>query len=104
MLIEILYVPGCPNHLPAVGRIEDVLRSQAVDAAIQQVVVTDEVMAQTLRFQGSPTIRINGLDAEPSPEPKFGLACRLYSGGSGVPSAQILSRAIKDAKQMEDGK
>lgn len=102
MLIEVLYTPGCPNHLPAVRRIQDVLRSQAVNASIQEVAITDEAMAQALHFQGSPTVRINGLDAEPSPEPKFGLACRLYSGGTGVPSVQILHRAVMDAKQKED--
>ncbi len=102
MLIEVLYVPGCPNHLPAVRRLQDVLRSEAVNVEIQEVVVTDEAMAHSLRFQGSPTVRINGLDAEPSSEPKFGLACRLYSGGSGVPSEQVLSRAVKNAKQKED--
>jgi hypothetical protein len=101
MLIEVLYVPGCPNHEPAIRRIQDVLRSQAVDAAIHEVEVTDEPMAQSLRFQGSPTVRINGLDAEPSLEPRVGLACRLYSGGCGVPSTETLSRAVREAKQQE---
>jgi hypothetical protein len=102
MLIEVLYVPGCPNHLPAVRRIQDVLRAQAVHATIREIAVTDEAMAHTLRFQGSPTVRIDGLDAEPSREPKFGLACRLYSGGSGVPPEEALRRAVKEAQQKED--
>jgi len=62
---------------------------------------TTAQLASTLAKR-SPTVRINGLDAEPSAVPKFGLACRLYSSGSGVPSEQILSRAVKDAKQKED--
>jgi hypothetical protein len=74
MLIEVLYVPGCPNHQPAICRIRDVLRSQAVDPVIHEVEVTDEAVAQSLHFQGSPTVPINGLDAEPNLEPKFGLA------------------------------
>ena len=101
MLIEVLYLPGCPNHQPAIRRIQDILRTQAEDAAIREIEVTDEPMAQSLHFQGSPTVRINGLDAEPSLEPKFGLACRLYLGGSGVPSTETLRRAVKEAKQQE---
>jgi hypothetical protein len=103
MLIEVLYLPGCPNHQPAIRRIQDILRTQAEDAAIREIEVTDEPMAQSLRFPGSPTVRINGRDAEPSLEPRFGLVCRLYSGGSGVPSTETLSRAVREAKKQEAG-
>lgn len=101
MLIEILYMPGCPNHQPAIRRIEEILRSEEVDAPVQEIPVTDEVMARSLRFPGSPTVRINGLDAEPDGEQSSGLACRLYAGGQGVPSQETLQRAISSAKVQE---
>ena len=57
-------------------------------------------MAQSLKFPGSPTIRINGKDVEPQSEQfaAFGLMCRLYSDGSGVPSKQQLGAAIEKAR------
>ncbi len=101
MLIEVLYIPGCPNLQPAVRRIEEILRSEEVDAPVREIQVTDEVMARLLRFPGSPTVRINGLDAEPGGERPVGLACRLYASGQGLPSEETLQRAISSARSQE---
>jgi hypothetical protein len=98
MLIEVLYVPGCPNHQPTVHRLRNALRYEAVDVRIQEIPVSDEATACSLRFPGSPTVRINGQDAEPNGQQSFGLACRLYLGGGGLPSAEVLQCAISEAK------
>jgi hypothetical protein len=101
MLVEVLYVPGCPNHQPAVHRLRNALRCEAVDVPIQEIPVSDEATARSLQFPGSPTVRINGRDADPSGQQSFALACRLYSGGSGLPSEEALRRAISTAKNHE---
>jgi hypothetical protein len=101
MLIEVLYMPGCPNHQPAVRRIEEILRSEEVDEPVREIPVTDEVMARLLQFPGSPTVRINGLDAEPGGGRSIGLACRLYASGEGLPSQETLQRAISSARSRE---
>ncbi len=97
MLIEVLFVPGCPHHEPAVESLRNVLRSEAINAKIQEIAVTDEAMARLLKFPGSPTVRINGRDVEWTPQQSYGLACRLYSGGTGVPSVGALQRAVAGA-------
>lgn len=102
MLIEVLFVPRCPNHEPAVESLRNVLRSEAINATIQEIAVTDEAMARSLKFPGSPTVRINGRDVESTPQQSYGLACRLYSGGTGVPSVEALQRAVAGA-QSEKG-
>jgi hypothetical protein len=66
MTIEILYVPGCPNHQPAFERLAKVLASESLSAEIRQVAVNTEAEAKALLFPGSPTIRIEGKDVEPS--------------------------------------
>ena len=99
MLIEVFYVPGCPNHQPAIDRIKDALRSATIEAPIQQIAVMDEAMASRLKFPGSPTIRIDGSDVESNPREFYGLACRLYSNGTGVPSREILEQALAQAKE-----
>ena len=102
MLIEVLFVPGCPNHEPAVERLKNVLQSEAINATVQEVAVTDESTARLLKFPGSPTVRINGRDVESNLQQSYGLACRLYPGGTGVPSLETLQRAVAGA-QSEQG-
>jgi hypothetical protein len=103
MLIEVLYVPGCPNHQPVLHRLRKALQFEAVDVPIREIPVSDEATARSLRFPGSPTVRINGQDAEPNGQQSFGLACRLYLGGSGLPSEETLQRAISTAKNHKRG-
>jgi hypothetical protein len=102
MLIEVLYVPGCPNHRPALHRLQNVLRSESVEEPIHEIPVSDEATARSLHFPGSPTVRINGLDPEPVAQPLFGLACRLYSDGGGLPSEEVLQRAVSVAKNRTE--
>ena len=75
-----------------------VLQSEGIDAEISAIAVADEMTARALRFPGSPTVRIDGIDPEPSALQSIGLACRLYANGSGVPSQKALQRAISAAK------
>jgi hypothetical protein len=77
-----------------------VLRSEGVDAPVEEVFVEEEAVARRLRFPGSPTVRVSGVDVEPGGQPAFGLACRLYADGTGLPSWQALRRAISAARQQ----
>ena len=98
MVIELLYVPGCPNHEAAIENLKSALRSAAIDSPIQEIAVTDDAMARRLKFPGSPTIRVDGRDVESNLRDSYGLACRLYSNGSGVPSLEALRRAVAQGK------
>ena len=97
MKIEVLYVPDCPNHAVALERLRELLPAEAFQKHVNEVLVRDAEMAQSLKFPGSPTIRINGQDVEPREEATFGLMCRLYSDGSGVPAQEKLRTAIEKA-------
>jgi len=52
-------------------------------ADVTEILVIDAVAAQAWRFLNSPTIRIDGLDAEPSARApdQFGFKCRTYLNG-----------------------
>jgi hypothetical protein len=101
MKIEILYVPGCPNYRPALERIQKVLVSESLRADIEGIAVSSEVAAKTLDFPGSPTIRVNGTDVEPTQKNATGLACRLYANSGGVPSEEMLRLAFSRARERE---
>lgn len=103
MRIEILYVPGCPNYEPAVEKLHAVLESQSLQAEIRSVPISSEGQAKALSFPGSPTIRIEGKDVKPSQTTAHGLTCRLYENGSGVPSEEVLRRAVGRAKRDSVG-
>jgi mercuric ion transport protein len=106
MKIEILYFDDCPNHGPTVERVRDAIRQEGLAAEVVGVNVRDEATARSLGFLGSPTVRIDGLDIEPSARSSkdFGLMCRTYSGGDkqvGVPPLDLIRAALLDAKNIQ---
>jgi hypothetical protein len=103
MKIEVLHILNCPNQVIAVERLREILASESFQADISEILVTDETTAQSLKFPGSPTIRINGRDIEPPDEKtaSFGLMCRLYADGNGAPSHQRLRHAIRRGRGLE---
>jgi len=54
MKIEVLYFEGCPNHRPAVERVKEALKEEALAGEVVEVNVPDEAAAQALGFLGSP--------------------------------------------------
>jgi hypothetical protein len=100
MRIEVLYFEGCPNYLPAVDRLRNVLQQEGLPAEVAEIEVKDESGAKVLKFFGSPTIRVNGLDIESDCRnvEETGFACRRYSGG--LPSEQMIRTAIKEARGL----
>jgi hypothetical protein len=99
MKIELLHVANCPNHFVALERLRAILSAESLQRSIKEILVSDAATAKSLRFPGSPTIRIDGHDLEPQSESaSFGLMCRLYTDGSGAPSQQSLRAAIEKAR------
>lgn len=97
MKIEVFYFDNCPNHLPTLERIHQVLQEVGCNAEVTEVLVPDVETARNVRFLGSPTVRVNGLDIEPKAEERmdFGLMCRRYSGG--IPSHELIREAVRSA-------
>ena len=91
---------GCPNCRPAVERVQKVLVSESLRADIEGIPMSSEVAAKALEFPGSPTIRVNGTDVEPTHKNTTGLACQLYANG-GVPSEELLRLAFSRARERE---
>ncbi len=95
-MIEVLYFAGCPNRDSAVTLARDVVRALRVDDAIREVEVTTDADAERLRFLGSPTVRVDGVDIDPEAASRtdYSLCCRIY-GSSGLPSRDLLVRALE---------
>ena len=97
-MIEILYFDGCPNHEPTMNLAREVASELCLDAEIREVPIETPEDAEALRFVGSPSVRVNGLDIEPAAreQSEFALSCRLY-GDAGVPPKQLLVKALREA-------
>jgi hypothetical protein len=98
MKIEILYFEGCPNYLPAVDRLRTVLAREGLRAELIEIEVKDDSDAKALKFFGSPTIRVNGLDVDISLRQvsETGFACRCYPDG--LPSEEMIRAAFREAR------
>jgi hypothetical protein len=84
--VEILYFEGCPNHEPARKLVKRVAAQLRIEPEIRLVEVSDPDAAVALRFLGSPTVRVNGVDVEPGTKARrdFALSCRIYRSEDGV--------------------
>ena len=79
MEIEFLFWEGCPSHPEARELLDDVLRARGVDAPVRVREVKTQAEAEQLRFPGSPTIRVDGRDADPDgATARPALTCRIY--------------------------
>jgi hypothetical protein len=102
MKIEILYFDGCPNHEPAVKRVQQLVHEERVSAEVLEVNVSDASIAHKVGFLGSPSVRVNGLDVEPEARAarEYGMMCRTYSVDGrreGLPAREVLRAAIREA-------
>ena len=95
MRIELLHTPHCPNAAPARELLESILRERGIPDRIEEIVVGTLDEAIQWRFLGSPSIRIDGVDVDPTSTQIKGpaLSCRLYEGGGG-PSRTVLEAAL----------
>lgn len=100
MRLELLYFDGCPNHEALLPHLRDVLARAQVRARIELRRVDTPEDAERERFLGSPTVRIDGRDVDPSAAGRedYGMKCRLYATDEGLrgtpPDAWIL-RALR---------
>ena len=64
--IKILHSDACANTSPTVELVSNVAQNLNIPVNIETVMVGTHEQAQQLRFIGSPTVQIEGLDIEPS--------------------------------------
>jgi hypothetical protein len=99
MHVEIFYFDGCPTWQRAVELVRAILSETRRDADLRLVRLETDDEARRLRFLGSPTIRVNGRDVDPTVDQggEFGLQCRLYRDGdrlTGLPPAAWVRAAL----------
>ena len=99
-MVEVLFFEGCPNHRSAVDLAKDVVARVSPDARVEEVEVRDNEEAARLRFLGSPTIHVDGVDVEPEARSRtdYAMSCRVY-GGSGMPPREMIEAALEEPRK-----
>ena len=98
--LELLYFDGCPSWKHARENLKKALQLEQVPDEVEMIQVADPTDAQTKRFIGSPTIRIDGMDVEgPDAEARgYAYGCRVYTDEGrmvGWPSVDRIRHALK---------
>ncbi len=96
MVVQVLFVEGCPNMDLAVARLSRAASEAEVTIEVDRRAVGDEAEAKTLGMRGSPTILIDGIDVTTGAA-SGSLSCRLYRAGGridGAPSFDELVAAL----------
>jgi len=103
MEIEVLYIDGCPRFPATVAAVKRCLGQLGLTCPITEISVPDQNTAAHIGFLGSPIVRINGLDIEPSARQRtaFGMMCRTYEGTGGLPSEDLIRSAIIESRKSE---
>jgi hypothetical protein len=97
--VELLYFDDCPNW----REVDDALQRLAGEVGFEltrRLVDTPE-QAAGLRFRGSPSILVDGIDPFASGNEPVGLSCRIYqtpAGPAGSPTLDQL-RAVLAAQK-----
>ncbi|SPF53280.1 conserved hypothetical protein [Candidatus Sulfopaludibacter sp. SbA4] len=108
MRVQLYYFDGCPNHLPALERLRQILRQEGLTEHVEEINVTSPEQAQALAFLGSPTIKLNGVDVEPAARDSqaYAMACRTYRNGAkqeGLPPEEMIRAALREASGQPAG-
>ena len=100
--IEFLWFEDCPNQAATREMLAEVVAELAPGTPIDDIDATDLEVATRHRFPGSPTIRIDARDVDPSFEDPgdYTPRCRLYwtaDGLCGRPERSWIEDAIRAA-------
>jgi hypothetical protein len=97
--VELLYFEGCPHYDAFRPHLRQLLAHHSPTAPISEIIIASEEDAQRHQFLGSPTLRVNGRDVDPTTAGRdtYGLQCRIYAtpqGLVGSPADQWITDAL----------
>lgn len=98
--IEVLVSKGCPNVEATLAQVRTAIAATNATSDVKVVDVENDEAAVRLRFLGSPTVRIDGIDVDASARGRhdYGLQCRVYSVDGrlvGAPPAKWIESSLR---------
>ena len=78
-VVEILYTDECPFWKEVLKIVEQLIHDSKTQPTVRKIKIQSLEEAKLLKFPGSPTIRVNGVDIDPSAKTVEGyIGCRIY--------------------------
>lgn len=98
--VELLWFRDCPNHDAVRAILRELLTQLAPGTTVEDIDATEPAVAERTRFPGSPTVRVDGRDLDPSFQDRgdYTPRCRLYwtrEGLRGVPDRTWVESALR---------
>ena len=107
--IELLFVPGCSSRDETVALIQRLAGHHPFQATITETFINTPEEAEERKILGSPSIRVNGIDIDPTAERRidFGLGWRVYQDEAGrflkkIPEKMLVSVLTNKFKRLRD--
>lgn len=80
MKIEFLFFEGCPNAKESYNNLLEAIRELNIDTEVETINVKDLETAQKVKFLGSPSVYVNGIDIYSLSYPSdISYSCRTYN-------------------------
>ncbi len=101
--IEFLYFEGCLGQAKARPLLEQVLDEEGITDPVRVIRIQDRADAIVHRFQGSPTIRVNGRDIVEQADADYDLRCRIYwvdGRPQDFPAKETVRAALRAARVL----
>lgn len=94
MVIDLLYVPDCPNLVLARDRLRVALIAAGVDATIRETEISSPEGAARAGLRGSPTILVDRRDPFASPGDEPSVSCRLFDVDGAITGAPSVGQLV----------
>lgn len=100
MKIQFLYFEDCPNSEPAYQNLVRALQEIGWRPEIEKILVEDDLQAEHYAFQGSPSIKLNGVDLWQEERSAYHLGCRVYKTPSGLGGSPTVPMIVERLKEL----
>ena len=98
MRIDLLYIDDCPSWQQGLENLKAALKAEGLEAVIRLVRVPNDAAAARLKFLGSPSFCVAGVDFWSENRKRYNLNCRIYptpQGMKGFPTVQMLRAKLR---------
>ncbi len=101
MKIDLLYFDDCPSWQDGLQNLKAALSHEGLDAEINLIRIDDDAKAVQMKFLGSPSFHVDGVELWAEEREAYNLSCRVYktpAGMKGVPSVEMLQEKLRTYK------
>ncbi len=101
MVVELLYFDDCPSWERVLEELTAIQNEKTVQFSVHLRNIKSDEEATRLKFLGSPSIQIDGIDLWPEVRSTYAMNCRMYrtpEGLKGWPSLDMIRQRLHERR------